>query len=160
MGFPAFWFVSIAFYLSLSTTEEGLTQTSLFFSPLSRYLHKLIRTPKPSLLQVGESQLSHLLPIEQMLHSPIFFLDFFVQLASAHPYLSCTGEPRDVALSGLSREEGPFQLLATLLMQPRRLLALLATRTPRWLLFHPVSTDMHRCLSAELLSSWSALSPS
>lgn len=160
VGFPAFWFVSIAFYLSLGTTDEALTQTSLFSSPLIRYLHKLIRPPKPSLLQVEESQLS-LLPIEQMLHSPIFFLDFFVQLTPAHPYLSCTEKPRDVALSVLSREEGPpFQLLATFLMQLRRLRASLASRTPHCLVFNLVSTNMHRCLSTQLLCSWSALSPS
>lgn len=137
-------------YLLPFTGLQGKGSDSDFFICFSpdQYLHKLIRPHKPFLPQAEESQL---LPIEQMIHFPIFFLHFSVQLTLAHPYLSCTGEPRDVALSVLSREEGPpFQLLATLLMQLRRLLASLAT--PHCLLFHLVSTNIHRCLSVQLVS--------
>lgn len=83
VGFPAFCFLSIAFYLSLFPLPDQV------FTQIDKTL----------LCFRLKSLSSQLLPIEQIIHSPIFFLDFFVQLTLAHPYLSCSGEPRDVAFA-------------------------------------------------------------
>lgn len=133
------------------------TDFSLFLPPPTvRYLQTLVRSPWAAFAASWRASALSAFPIWQMLLSPSS-LGTFARLTPVCPYISCSGEPRNVALPVLSREEG--SLSATLLLtQPRGQLALFATRALCQLMFNPVSTKMYRSFSVELLSSQSATS--
>lgn len=102
----------------------------------------------PCLFQAKQSWLS-----QPSLTGRYFIILVALCLIPLCPCLSGTGKP--CTRQALNKGEGsPFlDLLGTLLMPPRILLAFFASRTCCWLLFNLLYTRIPRSVSAKLLSS-------